>query len=68
MADLNGFDANQVEPSVAFEPVPAGKYEVDRGRIASAVDSDDGRFVVLSVRVDIPAQSKLELNVGPQVR
>jgi len=26
MADLNGFNANEVEPSVAFEPVPAGKY------------------------------------------
>jgi len=26
MANLNGFNANEVEPSVAFEPVPAGKY------------------------------------------
>jgi hypothetical protein len=26
MADLNGFDANQVEPSTEFEPIPAGKY------------------------------------------
>ena len=26
MANLNGFDANEVEPSTAFEPVPAGKY------------------------------------------
>lgn len=26
MADLNGFDANQVEPSTGFDPVPAGKY------------------------------------------
>ncbi len=26
MADLNGFDANQVEPAGDFEPVPAGKY------------------------------------------
>lgn len=26
MANLNGFDANQVEPNVGFEPVPAGKY------------------------------------------
>lgn len=26
MADLRGFDANQVEPSSDFEPVPAGKY------------------------------------------
>ena len=26
MADLRGFDANQVEPTTDFEPVPAGKY------------------------------------------
>lgn len=26
MADLSGFDANQVEPNSDFEPVPAGKY------------------------------------------
>lgn len=26
MADLRGFDANQVEPSSDFEPIPAGKY------------------------------------------
>ena len=26
MATLNGFDANQVEPTDEFEPIPAGKY------------------------------------------
>ena len=26
MADLGRFDANQVEPSSDFEPIPAGKY------------------------------------------
>lgn len=26
MATLNGFNANQVEPSQDFEPIPAGKY------------------------------------------
>jgi hypothetical protein len=26
MADLCGFDANQVEPSKDFEPIPPGKY------------------------------------------
>jgi hypothetical protein len=26
MADLRGFDANQVEPSVPYEAIPAGKY------------------------------------------
>ena len=27
MADLQGFDASTVEPSIEFEPIPAGKYE-----------------------------------------
>jgi len=26
MADLHGFDANQVEPTTSFEAIPAGKY------------------------------------------
>ena len=26
MADMNGFDANTVEPTTEFDPVPAGKY------------------------------------------
>ena len=26
MANLNGFDASQVEPNVSFDPIPAGKY------------------------------------------
>ncbi len=26
MADLRGFDANQIEPTTDFEPIPAGKY------------------------------------------
>ena len=26
MANLNGFNANEVEPTVPFEPLPAGKY------------------------------------------
>jgi len=26
MADLNGFNANEVEPTTSFDPVPAGKY------------------------------------------
>lgn len=26
MANLNGFDANQVEPNAGFDPIPADKY------------------------------------------
>jgi hypothetical protein len=28
MADLRGFDANAVEPSTGFDPIPDGKYPV----------------------------------------
>ena len=34
MANLSGFDANQVEPSADFEPIPAGKY------LATIVESE----------------------------
>ena len=27
MANLNGFDANKIEPSTGFDPIPAGKYK-----------------------------------------
>ena len=26
MANLNGFDANEVDPAMSFDPIPAGKY------------------------------------------
>lgn len=26
MANMSGFDANEVEPAVGFDPIPAGKY------------------------------------------
>jgi hypothetical protein len=34
MAQLNGFNANQVQPTVAFDPIPAGKY------VAAITDSE----------------------------
>ena len=34
MANLNGFNANDVEPATEFEPVPAGRY------LAVVVDSE----------------------------
>ncbi|MDD4270891.1 MAG: DUF669 domain-containing protein [Thermoguttaceae bacterium] len=33
MVSLQGFDANQVEPTTAFDPIPAGKY------LAAIIDS-----------------------------
>ena len=34
MADLGNFNANEVEPTTAFEPIPAGKY------VAAITDSE----------------------------
>lgn len=34
MANLNGFNANEVDPAVGFDPVPAGKY------LAAITDSE----------------------------
>lgn len=41
--------------------MPRADYAVDRGSIESAVASDDGRFVVLSVRLDVPARSVISV-------
>lgn len=52
MANLNDFDANQVEPDFGFEPVPAGKY------LAAITDSEfkdtksgTGRYLQLTFQV-----------------
>lgn len=52
MADLKGFDANQVDPQTALEPIPAGKY------LAMITDSEmketktgDGRYLQLSFQI-----------------
>lgn len=34
MANLNGFDANQVDPASSFDPIPAGKY------VAAIIESE----------------------------
>jgi hypothetical protein len=36
--------------------LPSGEYKVDRGRIESAIMSNDSRFMVVTVRVDIAAK------------
>jgi len=51
MADLQGFNANEVEPMPSYEPLPAGQYT------ATVVDSEEkisqagNRFVVLVFEV-----------------
>jgi len=37
--------------------VPRGRYVVDGGRIESNITSDDARFSVVTVRLDVPAES-----------
>ena len=52
MANLQGFNANEVDPAVAFEPVPAGKYLA--AIIASemkATKSGVGNYLELSFQV-----------------
>ncbi|UYV11913.1 MAG: DUF669 domain-containing protein [Phycisphaera sp.] len=52
MADLNGFDATQVEPAGNFAPLPAGQY------LCAAVDSQmkptkkgDGKYLQVELEV-----------------
>lgn len=52
MADLHGFDANQVDPTTDFEPIPAGKY------LAVITDSEmkpnkagTGRYLQLAFQI-----------------
>ena len=53
MANLNGFDASQVEPSKGFEPIPAGKYLASISASESKVNKESAgshlllTFVVL---------------------
>ena len=61
MADLNGFDANQIEPMNDFLPIPTGKY------LAAIVDSEmkptksgNGAYLKLSFQIlDGPAKNRL---------
>ena len=52
MANLSGFDASKVEPSVAFEPLPAGDYPV---MIIDSKDKPtkrgDGKYLELKLQV-----------------
>lgn len=52
MADLDGFNAAEVEPNMGFEPVPAGEY------LAMAVDSEfketaakDGEYLQFTLEI-----------------
>ena len=41
--------------------LPAGEYQVEGGRLETAVVSDDGRYVVLTARMDMPAEESVRV-------
>ncbi len=45
--------------------LPAGRYRAQGGRAESAVASDDGKYVVVTVRFDLPAKATAAIRVGP---
>ncbi len=52
MADLNGFNATQVEPTTSFEPLPAGKYLAAITESAmKPTKSNNGNFLELTFQV-----------------
>jgi hypothetical protein len=46
--------------------MPKGEYKINQGRIESAVASDDSRFVVLTMRFDLPASSVVSVTASAQ--
>jgi hypothetical protein len=46
--------------------MPRGAYALDGGRIESAIASDDGSFLVLAARVDIPANAGIQVTARPR--
>jgi hypothetical protein len=52
MANLNGFNANEVEPAVGFDPIPAGKYlAVITESGMKPTKSGSGNFLELTFQV-----------------
>ena len=52
MAQLNNFDASQVEPSTEFEPIPAGKYVVAIVKSEmKPTKTNDGEYLELELEV-----------------
>jgi hypothetical protein len=58
----NGFADAIPNGRVTFV-MPAGKYQVTNGRIESQDMSDDGRFVIVRVRIDLPSHGAVEVKI-----
>lgn len=48
--------------------LPAGDYSVEGGRPETAVTSDDGRYTVLTARLDFPAEGTVRVTAGKKSR
>jgi hypothetical protein len=52
MADLRGFDANQVDPTTPFDPIPAGKYlAVITDSAMKPTKAGDGHYLELTFQI-----------------
>jgi hypothetical protein len=61
MANLNGFNANNVDPATDFEPIPAGKYlAVITGSEMKPTKNGSGAYLELTFQViDGPYKNRL---------
>ncbi len=61
MANLNGFDANTVDPATDFEPIPAGKYlAVISDSQMKPTKNGNGHFLELQFQIiDGPFKNRL---------
>jgi hypothetical protein len=52
MANLNGFNAHEVEPSTSFDPLPAGKYiAAITGSETKPTKNGDGNYLQLEFTI-----------------
>ena len=52
MVNLNGFDANTVEPNADFEPIPAGKYlAAITDSVMKPTKSGNGNYLELTFQI-----------------
>lgn len=52
MANLNGFDANDVEPAVGFDPIPSGRYAaIITGSEMKPTKNGNGQYLELTFQV-----------------
>jgi len=59
-------DLLETYPNARLEFVlTAGSYRANGGRLESSVASDDGRFQVVAVRFDIPAENLVRVSLEP---